>query len=126
MDDIGWWTVGLATDTLSSCLGIPYLGSLVGLIPILCRDPETPEKHLRDHLDQGVWANGTVVDPNDDEWGTVTIYVKVMFIKKETPRDYTFNVKMVSWLKNFIFEELPCIRHTGIVFTHQLTFTVLG
>ena len=127
MDDIGWWTVGLATDTLSSCLGIPYLGSLVGLIPILCRDPETPETpRLWGQLDQGVWVNGTVVDPNDDEWGTVTIYVKVMFIKKETPRDYTFNVKMVSWLKNFIFEELPCIRHTGIVFTHQLTFTVLG
>lgn len=123
-DRVGWWTIGLAAGTLSLLTGVPYLGSVVGMVPLLESDPSIPETQPLADATTGVWANGTCIDPNEDEWGTTAIYFKVMFIG--SPREYTFTLAMKSWLQSKVLNIDTVTRAAGIYSTTQLHYIVSG
>ncbi len=128
LNDLGWWFVGLSADILGSFIDVPYLGSVVGLIPVLIRGPNPP--NLQPDLSHHVWANGTLIDPNDDNWGTMSFYFRVIFRIDGLPRDYVFDLGMASWIDCWVFpdEGLPYhfTRFAAISFNTQLQFTVTG
>lgn len=123
MDAFGWWCVGLAVDTLTLGISIPYLGSAIGLIPLLTSAPTPPSCVLSKRADIGVFANGTVIDPNNDYWGTATMRFRVMF--PATVGTYSFSVGMEAWLRHTdTLGEIT--RKYGVPFDTQLQFAVMG
>jgi len=129
-DSAGWWLVGLGVDTLSlePGLNIPYLGSGIGLIPLLQSAPVTPNyKQGTSSLVSGDWANGTSVDPNGDNWGTVCMYFHVCFpYTGSSPITYTFNINMESWLQEYDVIFGTTSRWCGLPFSTALQFSVQG
>ena len=126
MDALGWWGVGLTADMLGEAIQCPYLGSALGLIPILIRGPDPPEERIS--LNRPVWANRTSIDPNDDDWGTMTFYFRVIFRRDGLPRDYEFTLGMSSWIDYWMIPDwgIPdyTARYKSIQFTEAFQFEV--
>jgi len=120
-DDLGWWALGAT----ASVLKIPYLDITIGLIPLLSRDPDTPDVDSFNSSILGVYANGTAIDENDDEWGTITMYFRVIFLWSGSPGDYDFNLDMVSWTKLSWFSG-EVTRRESISTIIPLEFAVTG
>jgi hypothetical protein len=79
-DKAGWWLVGVAVDTLGLWILTPYLGSAIGVLPLLQTNPAAASAtNGIAALNQHVFANGTPIDPNSDNWGTVTMYFQAYF-----------------------------------------------
>jgi hypothetical protein len=132
-DNFGWWLTGLATGTLGDFLGIPYLDDVVGLIPVMETRPVTPQlpPQLFGQLNQNLYANGTSIDPNGHNWGTVSMYFQVYFplpAVNAPPIVYTFNLAMETWLQESWGGLIPgtISRFSGMPFNTQLQFSVFG
>ncbi len=129
---LGWWTVGVATDALGAYLGVPYLGSAIGLIPILSMNPIGQDFiQPTGCLLSGVWANGTSIDPsgnsdpNGANWGTVSMLFTVYFFWHGAPATHTFNASMEAWLQLWMLGTATS-RQSGISFTTPLSFSILS
>jgi len=131
-DQIGSWSAGLTAATLGRLVGIPYLGSVVGLIPILISSPSSPD--VQPQIARHVWANRTAVDPNDDEWGTISFYFRIILRKQigtPMPRTYDLNLKMASWLGEWASIDMGVPSYTPRLLvvpysTDVLQFEVMG
>ena len=125
MNDLLWWAVGLTANFFEGTTGIVY-GAAIGLIPILI-EYFAPEERSSSLKGSHVWANGTDIDPDSDDWGTISFSVEVRFYGSEGQgwKDYTFTVKMASWI-GYMYTETGFIvwRFMDLPYTTQLTFSV--
>jgi hypothetical protein len=130
MDDLAlWWTVDVGTDTLSMFIDIPYLGSLISLIPILTGNPQPHDLNSFNSSDMGVYARGTPIDPNNDNWGTVCMYFRVFLLKSTLPREYAFTINMISSIQETIIaggSSYNNPRWESLTNATQLSFEVVG
>jgi hypothetical protein len=107
MDRLLWWGAGFIASALGNYLGVPYLGSEVGGIPILIKD-YPPDVEIPPVLGGShVVLAGPRIDPNGDYWGTISCHLRAKFYKKDLSGEhsYVFNCCMISWLgyvKSFI------------------------
>lgn len=130
--DFGWWTVGLAADAISDYLDVPYLGLAIGLIPLLSENATGRDSTQSSGcLLNGVWANGTSIDPsgnsdpNGTNWGTVTMLFTVYFIWHGAPATHTFNARMEAYVQQEMLYNINS-RVIGIGFTTPLSFSILS
>jgi hypothetical protein len=115
---VGWWAVGLGVDTLGLITTTGYLGSALGLIPLLQSLSSTNGGFTQGTvaLNQGVSATGIPIDPDGDNWGTVSICFRLLFPYAGT---YTVNLNSETWLA---WNANP--RYVGLPFNTQLQFCV--
>lgn len=128
-DEFGWWLVGLGTDTLGLFIDTPYLGSMIGTIPLMQTAPTASSNSGTDAtaLSQGVFAKGIPIDPNSDNWGTISMYFQVYFplpTGGAPPATHTLNVNMETWLQRTPLFGSTDSRWVGLPFNTQLQFTV--
>lgn len=118
MGNLLWWATALIASKVN-----PVVGVTAGLVPILAKyfSPSTSEI-----IGSHVWANGTFIDPDSDNWGTISFVVEVRFYgsQGEGLKDYTFSVKMVSWIAQEIPGEYLNAMYKALPYTMELTFTV--
>jgi hypothetical protein len=122
-NDLGWWFIGLATDALGGCVGIPYLGSMYGLIPLLTGNPTPPSANI--DLGRPVWANGSLIDPDENHWGTSSFNFRIIFRTNSFPRDYPLTLIMSSWI-DFQIGAGYNPRAYNLAYSCKLEFTVTG
>ena len=129
MEKIGWWGAGqtatlfllIAGQTLGTPL--PFAG-LVGLIPIYLSTIAPPDSFTA--RSEHNWINGITVDTNNDYLCSSVIKCRMYF--PSTPRDYSLDCKMSSWISynTDLPGSTPIHRVQDLAYSGTLSFTVIA